>query len=208
VINGDIWCDWDVAQAPNAAWRRRSCASGAGAESAAPSAGRLLLRGSEVGADATADGGARSRTFSGIGVYRPQVFAEIRRGEPASWRRCCARRWRSGASPANCMADAGWMSARRSGLPNSTPNCAPTNARHRSRGSRPRRLHAGTYNRKMESSPPPAGDSFAAYRQRRLSLIERMSRGGGGVALIPTAPEQPRNRDTHFPTAPTAISST
>jgi len=51
----------------------------------------------------------------------------------------------------------------------------------------------------MEPSPPPAGDSFAAYRRRRLSLIERMSRGGGGIALIPTAPEQPRNRDTHFP---------
>jgi Xaa-Pro aminopeptidase len=51
----------------------------------------------------------------------------------------------------------------------------------------------------MEPLPPPAGDSFAAYRQRRLSLIERMSRSGGGVALIPTAPEQPRNRDTHFP---------
>jgi Xaa-Pro aminopeptidase len=60
----------------------------------------------------------------------------------------------------------------------------------------------------MEPSPPPAGDSFAAYRRRRLSLIERMSRGGGGIALIPTAPEQPRNRDTHFPIAPTAISST
>jgi Xaa-Pro aminopeptidase len=51
----------------------------------------------------------------------------------------------------------------------------------------------------MESSPLLAGDRFAAYRQRRLFLIERMSRCGGGVALIPTAQEQARNRDTHFP---------
>lgn len=42
-------------------------------------------------------------------------------------------------------------------------------------------------------------NSYAAHRQRRLSLIERMSRAGGGVALIPTAPEQARNRDTHYP---------
>jgi len=40
---------------------------------------------------------------------------------------------------------------------------------------------------------------IAAYRQRRLSLIERMRRCGGGIAVIPTAPEQTRNRDTHFP---------
>ena len=43
------------------------------------------------------------------------------------------------------------------------------------------------------------GNSFEAYRQRRLSLIERMSRGGGGIALIPTSPEQARNRDSHYP---------
>jgi Xaa-Pro aminopeptidase len=51
----------------------------------------------------------------------------------------------------------------------------------------------------MEPSPPPVDLNFAAYRQRRLSLVERMTRSGGGIALIPTAPEQPRNRDTHFP---------
>ena len=55
------------------------------------------------------------------------------------------------------------------------------------------------YNQSMDTSLPPAGHRFAACHQRRLSLIERMIRGGGGVALIPTAPEQPRNRDTQFP---------
>jgi len=55
------------------------------------------------------------------------------------------------------------------------------------------------YNRPMETSLPSAGNSFAAYRQRRLALIERMTRNGGGIALIPTSPEQPRNRDSHYP---------
>ena len=51
----------------------------------------------------------------------------------------------------------------------------------------------------MESSPTLAGTPFAAYRQRRLSLIGRMARGGGGIAVIPTSPEQARNRDTQYP---------
>jgi Xaa-Pro aminopeptidase len=51
----------------------------------------------------------------------------------------------------------------------------------------------------MNTSLLPAGQDFAPYHRRRLSLVERMNRNGGGVALIATAPEQPRNRDTHFP---------
>jgi len=46
----------------------------------------------------------------------------------------------------------------------------------------------------MDSSDP-----YAPFRQRRLSLLARMEQQGGGVAVIPTAPEYPRNRDTHFP---------
>jgi len=39
-------------------------------------------------------------------------------------------------------------------------------------------------------------DNAAAYRLRR----ERLARGmGAGVAVVPTAPERVRNRDTHFP---------
>ncbi|MDK9703353.1 MAG: aminopeptidase P N-terminal domain-containing protein [Sulfuritalea sp.] len=51
----------------------------------------------------------------------------------------------------------------------------------------------------MEASSPLSGNSVEAFRQRRLALIERMTRGGGGVALIPTSPEQARNRDSHYP---------
>jgi Xaa-Pro aminopeptidase len=51
----------------------------------------------------------------------------------------------------------------------------------------------------MDTAPLPIEAAYAAYRQRRLSLIERMTRSGGGIAVIPTAPEQTRNRDTQFP---------
>ncbi|MFZ2628140.1 MAG: aminopeptidase P N-terminal domain-containing protein, partial [Rugosibacter sp.] len=52
------------------------------------------------------------------------------------------------------------------------------------------------------SSPSPKDTCFAACRQRRLSLIARMQQAGGGVAVIPTAPEQTRNRDAQFPYRP------
>ncbi|MDP1897216.1 MAG: aminopeptidase P N-terminal domain-containing protein, partial [Sulfurimicrobium sp.] len=38
--------------------------------------------------------------------------------------------------------------------------------------------------------------TFQVYQQRRLRLVSAM---GSGVAVIPTAPERPRNRDSHFP---------
>ena len=38
--------------------------------------------------------------------------------------------------------------------------------------------------------------SFHLYQQRRQRLAEQMQ---AGVAVIPTAPERPRNRDSHFP---------
>jgi Xaa-Pro aminopeptidase len=41
--------------------------------------------------------------------------------------------------------------------------------------------------------------TFTPYRQRRQALVERMAQAGGGIALIPTAREQTRNRDTHYP---------
>ena len=40
---------------------------------------------------------------------------------------------------------------------------------------------------------------FAPFLQRRHSLLAAMDRQGGGVAVIPTAPERVRNRDTTFP---------
>lgn len=40
---------------------------------------------------------------------------------------------------------------------------------------------------------------ISPYRQRRLLLSQRIQQAGGGVAVIPTAPEQVRNRDAHYP---------
>jgi len=38
------------------------------------------------------------------------------------------------------------------------------------------------------------------YRERRDAVLKTMrNHAGGGVALIPTAPEVPRNRDSNFP---------
>src|SRR3954469_9790096 len=38
------------------------------------------------------------------------------------------------------------------------------------------------------------------YRHRRETLVERMrTHSGGGLALVPTAPEVARNRDSHYP---------
>lgn len=38
-----------------------------------------------------------------------------------------------------------------------------------------------------------------AYENRRDRLVARMQALGGGIALLPTAPEAVRNRDTHYP---------
>ncbi|HEY4372702.1 MAG TPA: aminopeptidase P N-terminal domain-containing protein [Burkholderiales bacterium] len=37
------------------------------------------------------------------------------------------------------------------------------------------------------------------YAARRARLIKQLKDAGGGIAIIPTAPEAPRNRDTHYP---------
>ncbi|MBP9712891.1 MAG: Xaa-Pro aminopeptidase [Sterolibacterium sp.] len=43
---------------------------------------------------------------------------------------------------------------------------------------------------------------MAPFIARRARLLERMQQHGGGLAVIPTAVEQTRNRDTHFPYRP------
>ena len=40
---------------------------------------------------------------------------------------------------------------------------------------------------------------FSPYCARRARLLERMHAQGGGIAVLPTAAEAPRNRDTHYP---------
>ena len=40
---------------------------------------------------------------------------------------------------------------------------------------------------------------FSPYAARRVRLAKRMRALGGGIAILPTAPEAARNRDTHYP---------
>ncbi|MCC6195104.1 MAG: aminopeptidase P N-terminal domain-containing protein [Burkholderiales bacterium] len=50
-------------------------------------------------------------------------------------------------------------------------------------------------------------NSYKAHRDRRRALLASMrEHSGGGLALIPTAPEVPRNRDSLFPYRPDSYS--
>ena len=48
-------------------------------------------------------------------------------------------------------------------------------------------------------SPSELSRQLPWHTARRARLAERMQAAGGGIAIIPTAPEAVRNRDTHFP---------
>ena len=41
--------------------------------------------------------------------------------------------------------------------------------------------------------------SSTVYHKRRSAVARALKAAGGGVALLPTAPEAPRNRDSDFP---------
>jgi MurNAc alpha-1-phosphate uridylyltransferase len=83
VINGDIWCDWDLAQAPHVLGACDLAHLVLVPNPPQHPEGDFSLAGREVAADAAAQANGQSHTFSGIGVYRPQLFAGIRCGDPA-----------------------------------------------------------------------------------------------------------------------------
>ncbi|MDP2821687.1 MAG: nucleotidyltransferase family protein [Sulfuritalea sp.] len=85
VINGDIHCDWDLARAVNVLTPGDLAHLVLVPNPPQHPQGDFSLMGREVGADikATAGRGAQVCTFSGIGIYRPQLFANIQRGQPA-----------------------------------------------------------------------------------------------------------------------------
>lgn len=87
VINGDIFCDWDVARA-------RGLFANNLAENdlahlvlvdnpAHHPQGDFVLTGSRILPDGTDHRADNRFTFSGIGVYRPALFSTIPRGQPA-----------------------------------------------------------------------------------------------------------------------------
>ena len=82
VINGDIWCDWNPARAHTIAARLEAldwlawCVLVDNPEH--HPRGDFLLDSGRL-----ADGDATRLTFSGIGVYHPQLFADVARGTRA-----------------------------------------------------------------------------------------------------------------------------
>ena len=85
VTNGDIHCDWDVARAATALMPEYLAHLVLVPNPQHHPQGDFSLNGIEVGADITAAAGCGVQvgTFSGIGVYRPQLFAGIPRGTRA-----------------------------------------------------------------------------------------------------------------------------
>ena len=45
----------------------------------------------------------------------------------------------------------------------------------------------------------PVNPHAAVYARRRAAIGKALQAAGGGIALLPTAPEAPRNRDSDFP---------
>ena len=84
VINGDIWCDWDPGQAAGLADRLDAERADAWLlltdNPAHHPAGDFVLHADGRAAD---DAGAARLTFTGIGVYRPSLFAGLPGGQPA-----------------------------------------------------------------------------------------------------------------------------
>lgn len=83
VINGDIWCDWDVTLAPGLAAQIKANAQLAWLllvpnPAHHPEGDFELLDSGEIGT-----GHTHCRTFSGIGIYDPALFSSINPGQSA-----------------------------------------------------------------------------------------------------------------------------
>ncbi|CAG0971975.1 N-acetyl-alpha-D-muramate 1-phosphate uridylyltransferase [Rhodocyclaceae bacterium] len=78
VVNGDIWCDYDFAGAASTLQADDLAHLVMIANPAHHPGGDFALAGGRVAAD-----GTERLTFSGIGIYRPQLFAAVERGKPA-----------------------------------------------------------------------------------------------------------------------------
>lgn len=84
VINGDIWCDWDVTRATHPLPPGKLAHLVLVPNPPQHPLGDFSLRGGDVGADPAVTGvGMRVCTFAGIGIYHPAIFSEVTRGRPA-----------------------------------------------------------------------------------------------------------------------------
>ena len=78
VINGDIFCDWDVARATTALAKDDLAHLVLVPNPGHNEKGDFALHGHRVLSD-----GKPSYTFAGIGIYRPHLFADLVPGQPA-----------------------------------------------------------------------------------------------------------------------------
>ena len=78
VVNGDIYCEWDFSLAHTALTAPDLAHLVLVPNPPQHKAGDFVLHAGRVG-----DKGEPRLTFAGVGVYRPQLFADIVRGQPA-----------------------------------------------------------------------------------------------------------------------------
>jgi MurNAc alpha-1-phosphate uridylyltransferase len=84
VVNGDIHCDWSPSRARSCLRENHLAHLVMVPNPPQHPGGDFCLQGNALGTDCAALGGkGEMLTFAGIGVYRPQLFADIRRGEAA-----------------------------------------------------------------------------------------------------------------------------
>ena len=50
----------------------------------------------------------------------------------------------------------------------------------------------------MKKAAQTSAPSIRVYEKRRAAVARALKAAGGGVALLPTAPEVPRNRDSDY----------
>ncbi len=82
VINGDIFCDWDVGRARSALGPDELAHLVLVDNPPHHPHGDFVLDGAELGAGEAARDKPKL-TFAGIGIYRPELFADLVRGEAA-----------------------------------------------------------------------------------------------------------------------------
>jgi MurNAc alpha-1-phosphate uridylyltransferase len=83
VLSGDIHCDWDLTRAVDVLLPNDLAHLVLVPNPPHHAQGDFALAGRELRADSNAtEDGAQSCTFCGIGVFRPQLFAGIERGQP------------------------------------------------------------------------------------------------------------------------------
>jgi MurNAc alpha-1-phosphate uridylyltransferase len=83
VINGDIFCDWNLARATTCLAESDIAHLVLVDNPAQHPQGDFALHDGRVSEKVGADDTANQLTFAGIGVYRPALFSTVTRGQPA-----------------------------------------------------------------------------------------------------------------------------